>query len=191
MKNKLTVLVNALSILMIIGAIPLFVLWCVFINWGDSNIFLCIWSPLFAAGVLIFSLTIKKSIHIIKNFKSLVKECVKIKAKKGTVFINDKHRIFKYKKITISLDDILEYQLVNNQTVIQKSGVGESLVGGMLFGGSGAIAGAMVGKKQKLKDDFKVFIKTKNIQNAGIVISLKIDNAYKLYQSLNLLMAQN
>ena len=56
-----------------------------------------------------------------------------------------------------------------------------------LIGGSGVIAGALVEKKQKIKDNYKVFIKTNNINHAGIVVTLKIDNAYNLFETLKLI----
>ena len=118
--------------------------------------------------------------------RKFVNESIKIKAKKGNVFINTNVQVLKYKKIKVNLQDVIEFQLVNNQTVVDKSGIGESIVGGMLFGGAGAIAGAMVGKKQKTKDNYKLFIRTKDVRNAGIVITLKIDNAYNLFETLKL-----
>lgn len=180
-----------ISLIMLIGVIPLFILWCVFAQYDDGNVFLFIWLPLLIVGLPLFLLSIRSTISSIKILLNDKKDWIVIKARNGKVLINENLKTFKYKKTLFSLDEIVEFQLVNNQSVLQTSGIGESIVGGMLFGGSGAIAGAMVGKKQKIKDDYKIFIKTKNVRNAGIVISLKIDNAYKLFETLNLLSSTN
>lgn len=188
MKTKMKILTNFIAILFLISVIPLFVLWLVFFSEEEiALIFLYIWLPLLIVGLSLFIFTFKTVKDYFASRQKLLSECIKIKAKNGKVLINTQRQDFIYKKSQIKLDDIVEVQLVNNQTVIDKSGVGESFVGGMLFGGSGAIAGAMVGKKQKIKDNYKIFIKTKNIKHAGIVISLKIDNAYNLFETLKLL----
>lgn len=190
MKKFFIVLTHFISILMFIGVIPLFILCLVFsspLNGKLGIIFLCIWLPLLVAAIPLYLLTRKQANKILKEYFTFSKESIKIKAKHGKVFINTNTQTFKFKKIKVQFQDIVEFQLVNNQTVIDKSGIGESLVGGMLFGGSGAIAGALVGKKQKVKDNYKVFIKTKNIKHAGIVITLKIDNAYNLFETLKLI----
>lgn len=183
------------SILMLICVIPLFVLWAAFLseNTHLSNIFLYIWLPLLIVGLVLFLVSFKELKLVLIKIKGardenrkFVNESIKIKAKKGNVFINTNVQVLKYKKIKVNLQDVIEFQLVNNQTVVDKSGIGESIVGGMLFGGAGAIAGAMVGKKQKTKDNYKLFIRTKDVRNAGIVITLKIDNAYNLFETLKL-----
>lgn len=190
MKKFLTIFVNFLSILMFIGVIPLFILWIGYSSPGYGylgTIFLCIWLPLLIVSIPLFILTYKQTIKFLNEHCQFSRESIKIKAKRGKVFINTNTQSFKFKKTHIKLQDIVEFQLVNNQTIVDKSGFSESLVGGMLFGGSGAIAGAMIGKKQKLKDNYKVFIKTKDIKNAGIVISLKVENAYNLFETLKLI----
>lgn len=181
--KKIIVLTNILASLMLLGVIPLFVLWLVF----HFKIFLCLWLPLLFVGLALFLSTIGHVAQIIKDKSTISANCIKIKANGGKVIINAVDKYFKFKKIAIILSDIVEFELVNNQTVIDKSGIGESFVGGMLFGGAGAIAGAMVGKKQKIKDRYKVFIKTKNIKHAGIVVELKVNNAYHLFETLKLL----
>lgn len=190
MKKFFIVLTNLIAIFMFIGVIPLFILWLVFSSPDHGElgiIFLCIWLPLLAVAIPLYLLTYKQAIKILKENFKFSKESIKIKAKHGKVYINTNTQFLKFKKIEVKFQDIIEFQLVNNQTVIDKSGIGESIVGGMLFGGSGAIAGALVGKKQKIKDNYKVFIKTNNIKHAGIVITLKIDNAYNLFETLKLI----
>lgn len=189
MKNKIVVLTNMFAVLLLIGFIPMFILWACFVgnpyDYYTSIIFLCMWVPFLVVGLILFLLTLKQ----VKKIIDFYKDSIKIKAKCGQVLINTDSQFLKFKKVKISLQDIVEFQLVNNQTIVEKSGMGESIVGGMLFGGTGAIAGAMVGKKQKLKDNYRVFIKTKNVKHAGIVISLKVENAYNLFETLKLVTA--
>lgn len=185
MRNKkIIIFTNILASLMLVGFVPLFVLWLAL----GLKTFLCVWPPLLLVGLVLFLSTIGPLSQIVKDKSSISANCIKIKAKNGNVIINTVDKYFKFKKIQIVLSDIVGFELVNNQTVIDKSGIGQSFVGGMLFGGAGAIAGAMVGKKQKIKDNHKVFIKTKNIRHAGIVVELKVNNAYHLFETLKLLI---
>lgn len=195
MKNKLLTIANIISIIMLIAVIPLFIVWI--INQGNTvGIFMiCFWVPMLAVGLTLFILTFKITKENCLRFYNYCKDrfgfdeegCIKIKAKSGKVLINTNEQILMYKKAKVKIDEITEFQLMNNQTVIEKSGAGEAFVGGVLFGGTGAMAGAMVGKKQKVKDDYKIFIETTNVMHAGIVISLKVENAYNLYKTLKLL----
>lgn len=191
MKNKFMVFLNILANIFTLAFIPLFVLWLVFKSDADlSIIFLSLWLSMLITGLTLFLVTYKTSQQNSKMRRArreFLRESIKIKARHGKVIINTNANIFKFKKIQVHLSDIMEFQLVNNQAVINKSGIGESFVGGMLFGGTGAIAGAMVGKKQKVKDNYKVFIKTQDVKHAGIVVSLKIDNAYNLFETLKLI----
>ena len=192
MKKDFSILINLIAILMLVGVVPLFILWIVFVEEeGVGIIFLCIWLPLLFVAIPLYLLTYKQVFEMFKERFQFSKESIKIKVKHGKVFINTNAQCLKFKKIQVQLKDIIEFQLVNNQTVIEKSGIGESIVGWMLFGGSGAIAGALVGKKQKVKDNYKVFIKTNDIKHAGIVITSNIDNAYNLFETLKLIITKN
>lgn len=46
-------------------------------------------------------------------------------------------------------DEIQDYAVNQDGNTIQKSGAGSALVGGILFGGVGAVAGGLMGHKQK------------------------------------------
>jgi len=197
MKNKIQFYLNILSIVLFIAFVPMFILWACFVSnpydYYVSIIFLCLWIPFLVVGLILYLLTFKTANKFYieyylkaKNYFLNYNDSIRIKAKKGKVLINTVKQTFKYKKAEVKFNEIVEFQLVNNQTIVEKSGTGEAFVGGMLFGGSGAIAGAMVGKKQKIKDHYRVFIKTNNIKHAGIVVSLKVENAYNLFETLKL-----
>lgn len=191
-KRNLFIGINLFSIFLFVAVIPLFVLWLVFVDdYRESaeiasNVFLCLWVPLLIVSFVLFTISFKEVKSVIQKRIEFLQDCVKIKSLKGRVLINTNLKVLKYRRVLVELQDIVEFQLVNNQTIVDKSGIGESIVGGMLFGGTGAIAGAMVGKKQKVKDGYKVFIKTVDVKNAGIVIALKIDQAYRLFETLKL-----
>ena len=111
-----------------------------------------------------------------------------VKAKPGKVTIDCQNKKLVYKKSNIKFADIVSYELVDNTHTVLKSGLGEAVLGGVLFGGTGAIAGAYAGKREKIKERCKIYIKTKNVQNAGVVINLTLDNGYQLYETIDLMM---
>lgn len=51
-----------------------------------------------------------------------------------------------------SFDDLVNYELLEDDSVVVSGGVGQALIGGLAFGGAGAIAGGVTGtRKQKKK----------------------------------------
>lgn len=50
-------------------------------------------------------------------------------------------------KEVINIKEITSYELVQNDNVVSKGGLGASVAGGLLFGGIGAIVGSQVGAK--------------------------------------------
>lgn len=47
--------------------------------------------------------------------------------------------------------DLLNYELLEDDAVITSGGVGQALIGGAIFGGAGAIAGGITGKRVQKK----------------------------------------
>lgn len=109
-------------------------------------------------------------------------------AKPGKVYINTSTKIISYDHVEIKLCDIISYELRDMSQTILKSGLGEAAVGGLLFGGMGALAGAYAGKRIKHKEKCKLYIKCNDVLNAGVVIALSLDNGYRLYETIELLM---
>ena len=140
---------------------------------------------MFLSGVSIIVFT---SILIYRKSHDKGPSFVRVKANSGSVFVDCKNNILTYKDCEINLAEIISYDLVDNSQKVLKSGFGEAVVGGVLFGGAGAIAGAYAGKREKVKEKCKFFIKTTNVQNAGIVINLSLDNGFKLYETIDLLI---
>lgn len=108
----------------------------------------------------------------------------------------------KFNPQLITYDSILDYELLENgNTVINKSGVGRALVGGVLFGGIGAIVGGVTGKKtitSKIKS-IKIKIVTKNnkiyfinllnieVKNTSMIYKVAYENAQKILSKLDMI----
>ena len=57
-------------------------------------------------------------------------------------------------KTWLKFTDLISYELLEDDSMVTSGGVGQALVGGALFGGAGAIAGEITGKRvQKKKVD--------------------------------------
>lgn len=75
------------------------------------------------------------------------------------IYFDDKNKKFAIPKVSFSgtvqdmqiynYSDILDYELIEDGNSISKGGIGRALVGGMLFGGVGAIVGGSTGHKQR------------------------------------------
>ena len=107
-----------------------------------SNIFigLSIGEPLFFLGLTLL---------ILFNFDYNAQEnnVVIIKAMPSEIKIDIKNKTLSYKRIKINLNEIISYEVYNNDEVIIKSGLTEAITGGLLFGNAGVIAGAYAGKR--------------------------------------------
>lgn len=127
---------------------------------------------LIAVGFIIISVLYKVKLE--KEFNLF------IKVKKWKVCINTNNGLIKYKSNIFNMNEILKYQLVKNESILVSSGVGEAIVGGVLFGGTGALAGAYVGKKEKYKKECILYIETDNIAYAGVTIPVTEVSGFKL-----------
>ncbi len=144
---------------------------------------LCIAEPLLCGGlgILIF-------VNYVYGEQKESKNTILIKAMPSNIKIDIENKTLKYKNINVKLENIVSYEVINNDEVIIKSGIGEAIAGGLLFGDVGAIAGAYAGKREVTKKSVKLFIETNDIRNAGFVIKLSLDNAYKFDKTYKLLM---
>lgn len=59
----------------------------------------------------------------------------------------------------LDFTDLLNYELLEDDSLITSGGVGQALVGGALFGGFGAIAGGITGKRSQKKKIESLYIK--------------------------------
>lgn len=56
-------------------------------------------------------------------------------------------------------DDLVGYELMQDDSVVVSGGVGQALIGGALFGGFGAVAGAVSGKRTSKKKIESLYLK--------------------------------
>lgn len=70
-------------------------------------------------------------------------------------------------------DDIIDYELIADETSIKKSGLGSAVAGGLLFGNLGAIVGGAAGKKSlEAISSLKIRVSTKDEIFNSLIISL-------------------
>jgi len=70
-------------------------------------------------------------------------------------------------------DDILDYELLEDDEVITKGGVGGAVAGGLLLGGVGAVIGGLAGRKTKsVVNSIKIKITLKDMSFPVVFITL-------------------
>lgn len=104
------------------------------------------------------------------NFKSTqdIGDAVKFddKNKRFLILDYDEFHIINY-------SDVASFELIKNGDVITRSGLGRAIAGGVLFGGAGAVVGAVTGKGKE-KDycnSLKIKINTKNPDHSSYYIN--------------------
>lgn len=107
-----------------------------------SNIFigLSIGEPLYFFGTTLLVLVSFENVEEEKNI-------VKIKAMPSNIKIDIENKTFEYKNSKISLDEIVAYEVINNDEVVIKSGLTEAIIGGLLFGNAGGYCRCLCWKK--------------------------------------------
>lgn len=191
-----------LLITMIISCVAVYVFMILSAVTGDfdkgpeGSIFLtiaCVFSVLAGTTMLwLFGILIKSAISKVKgkrkNFKS---SNIVIKGKKSKVIINIEESFIKYKKIVVKLEDILEIELLDKSKVVEKSGMQEAVIGGILFGSIGAVAGAYAGKGTKEIESYKIVLKTSDIFNSIVFIPASYENCVKIANTLFMLLRRS
>lgn len=115
---------------------------------------------------------------------SLLETFKPTKALSTILLVDEEHRLFsKFEKSPTTiyqLDSITGYELVENGTSVTSGGLGRAAVGGILFGGAGAIVGAVTGQKKtaSLVNDLKIKLTTDNLDKPVLYFSL-IDKPVK------------
>ncbi|WP_195972964.1 SHOCT domain-containing protein [Clostridium thermobutyricum] len=100
----------------------------------------------------------------------------------------------------IKYSEILDFELLEDGTAVSSGGVGRAVAGGVLFGGAGAVVGAVTGKHKgtNIANSMEIRITTKDINNPVVFIKIFkgehkkgsfIYNAYrdKAYKILSML----
>lgn len=67
------------------------------------------------------------------------------------------HRFYKPQHYTwFSYDQLIDFELLENGATVASGGLGRALVGGLLFGGVGAIVGGVTGTKKNICEELKI-----------------------------------
>lgn len=96
----------------------------------------------------------------------------------GMSVIADKALGISLKKVgnkdSYTYDQLIAYELLENDSVVVSGGVGMALVGGVLFSAPGAIAGALTGKRKHSKkiDSLYLKITLNDFDNPSVIIPL-------------------
>ena len=105
--------------------------------------------------------------------------------------IDENNRLWQANGLNVifSYDDIISYDLLEDGESITKGGIGSAAVGGILFGGVGAVVGGVTGKKKTKQEinEFRVKIVTRNEMCKEVYINFLTTGAVKsdsfLYKS--------
>ena len=85
---------------------------------------------------------------------------------KGHIVTKPSHyTLFRY-------DQIVDFELLEDGSTLAQGGIGRAAVGGLLFGGAGAIVGATTRKSKNVCTDLKVKITVKDYDNPAFYITL-------------------
>jgi len=71
-----------------------------------------------------------------------------------------------------SYDEIVEYELLEDGGVVASGGVGRAIVGGLLFGGAGAIVGGVTAGKKSVVNNMKIKVTVNNFNNPTVFINV-------------------
>lgn len=92
--------------------------------------------------------------------------------------------------LVFSYDDIINYELLEDGETITKGSLGNAVVGGVVFGGVGAIVGSNIGSKKTKKEinEYRIKIVTNNICFPEVYINflasgIKIKSSSILYKT--------
>ena len=113
---------------------------------------------------------LKKGIE--KNNKMLARQQIfKPTSEVGTYLkVDDNNKMFMTNDLLFNYDNLVSYELIEDGSSLTKSGLGQAVVGGVLFGGAGAVVGAITGQKQK-----------ETCNSLKILITLKDTNCTTVY----------
>ena len=84
-------------------------------------------------------------------------------------FTKEELVLLKYVEATmtkISFNSILDCEIIEDNSTIQKGGLGRSIVGGAIAGGAGAVVGAATRNSKNIVENLAVRVITNNMENA-------------------------
>lgn len=111
--------------------------------------------------------------ELINSRKSMVKSFLPTKTIGDYLQVDENHSIFKVNKDIFTYKNLLCYELLEDDQTITKGGLGSAVVGGLLFGGVGAIVGSVTGEKKSkgICNSMKLRISLKNAHTDVVYIN--------------------
>lgn len=95
-------------------------------------------------------------------------------------------------EINLPIDKITAVGSVSEEIIKEKSGVGRAIAGGLLFGGAGAVVGAVTAKDKKKTIYYKVINYVSNGVEKSIVLGTRGDfNEMKFFRKLTEYIPKN
>lgn len=132
---------------------------------------------LFSAGVLTLDNALSYNQQSIKTLiserRAFVNKFCATKSIELYIQIDENNKLFKVAGNTFSYDNLLSFELLEDGQSITKGGLGRAVVGGLLFGGVGAIVGGVTGgKKTKgICNSMKLRVSLKNAHTDVVYIN--------------------
>lgn len=94
-------------------------------------------------------------------------------------------------EINLPIDKIIGISSVSEEIVKENSDVGRAIAGGLLFGGTGAVVGAVTAKDKKKTIYYKVINYVSNNEERSIVLDTRGDiNEMKFFRKLSELVPE-
>ncbi|HDX7083455.1 TPA: SHOCT domain-containing protein [Clostridioides difficile] len=126
---------------------------------------------------------IRKFINFSKKNRELLEKFVETNKINKFISIDENNKFIKISDIrkggeiietVYATDEIIEFELLEDEESIVSGGLGRAVVGGALFGATGAVVGGVTGKKttRKIVNTFKIKITFNNINNPLEYINL-------------------
>lgn len=108
------------------------------------------------------------------NVTKEINSFIKFDETNKLIYIETKRKNGKIKKNVYSFENITGFELLEDGETITKGGLGSAIAGGVLFGGTGAIVGSIVGKKKtkKIIENLQIKLTLKTISEPVAYINL-------------------
>ena len=110
--------------------------------------------------------------QLINSRKGLAKRFSATTSFHNYIHIDENNKAFKVGYDIFYFENILGFELLENNVVVSKGGIGKAMVGGLLFGGVGAVVGGVTGSK------------TSNNVCSSMRINISLKNTYKDFVSI-------
>jgi uncharacterized membrane protein len=184
----------------------------IFTNFGYFFYFFLIFafwfSILSVALFIIFVFVFKKSSNLSRLLSNSDKIREYLKLENFTVIIDKnsyfalskENKCFQYCNIEtntfsplVNFEDLISVELLEKDKVVSKvsNSIGNTVIGGALFGGLGAVAGSLAGKNyvNESKTEYSIRIITRNFEFSGVqVIFNDPSNAVRLLNTISLVI---